>query len=385
MTVGYGPGEVKILVVAQTPPPYHGQAVILDKLVHAPFEQIRIYHVRMAFSSSMRSIGRFEARKLFHLLQVIARALYVRFRHRVHILYYPPAGPTRNAVLRDIAILLVLRPFFNKTIFTFHAAGVSVFLRRQPRWLRFLAERAYADPDGAIQLSRLLPSDPKHFGAKAVRVLPNGIEDVAGQLLRDHTPRDELGVLYVGFISELKGVMGLLEAVRQLRPKHPMLRLTLMGEALSSDAERQAKAFCEQHDLGDTVRFAGVLVGDRKWECFRRADVLCMPSHHPSEGLPVVILEAMMFGLPVIATRWGGMPDLVDDGVTGLLVPVRDPGALAGALDLLLTDEALRRRMGERGRAVFLERYTVERHLRASGEFLLEVATGSRETAMSRT
>jgi glycosyltransferase involved in cell wall biosynthesis len=370
------PGQVKVLVLAQTPPPYHGQAVILDKLVRAPFERIRIYHVRMAFSRSLRSMGRFEARKVTHLLRIICRALFVRFRHGVRILYYPPAGPTRNAVLRDIALLLALRGFFTKTIFSFHAAGVSEFLERQPRWLKFLAVRAYAQPDGAIELSRLLPADGEYFGAKAVRIIPNGVEDAAARLPRDHTRQegDELRVLYVGFISDWKGSMELLEAVRQLRTRHANLRLTLIGEFISADVERRAKAFCEQHDLGNVVYFAGALVGDEKWDCFRRGDVLCMPSYHPSEGLPVVILEAMMWGLPVVATRWGGIPDLVTDGVTGLLVPVRDPSALAKALDVLFTDDALRRRMGACGRRAFLERLTLERHLRDTEEFLLEVA-----------
>jgi glycosyltransferase involved in cell wall biosynthesis len=147
-----------------------------------------------------------------------------------------------------------------------------------------------------------------------------------------------------------------------------------MGAFVSADAERRAKGFCERHGLGDVVSFAGTCVGAAKWEYYGAADIFCLPSYHESEALPVVVLEAMMFELPVVATRWRGIPDLVSDGITGMLVPVRDPNALAKALDVLLADRLLRRSMGARARTIFLERFTLERHLRDTEEFLVEVA-----------
>src|SRR5690242_18259965 len=124
---------VTILVLGQTPPPYGGQAMMINRLVRARFSKIRIRHVRMAFSSSMREVGTFAGSKLVHLVATMCRALIARAKYHAKLLYFPPAGPSTNPVLRDIALLLVLRPFFEKTVFHFRAAGVSEFVASRSR------------------------------------------------------------------------------------------------------------------------------------------------------------------------------------------------------------------------------------------------------------
>jgi glycosyltransferase involved in cell wall biosynthesis len=81
-----------------------------------------------------------------------------------------------------------------------------------------------------------------------------------------------------------------------------------------------------------------------------------------------------MFGLPVVATRWRGIPAVVDDGVTGFLVPVRDPAALALALEQLILDAGLRQSLGAAGRRKYLEEFTIDRHLERLEEFLWHLA-----------
>jgi glycosyltransferase involved in cell wall biosynthesis len=94
------------------------------------------------------------------------------------------------------------------------------------------------------------------------------------------------------------------------------------------------------------------------------ADLLCLPSRE--EGLSLAALEAMAAGLPLVATRVGGLPEAVEDGKTGLLVPPRDPSALAGALARLLTDPARARAMGAAGRARAAACFTRDRMLQAT-------------------
>jgi len=81
----------------------------------------------------------------------------------------------------------------------------------------------------------------------------------------------------------------------------------------------------------------------------------------------------MMAGLPVVATKVGGVPELVEDGVTGFLVPPRDPGALAGALQKLIADPELRRRMGQAGREKALKEFTLDRMFRETERVYREV------------
>jgi glycosyltransferase involved in cell wall biosynthesis len=108
------------------------------------------------------------------------------------------------------------------------------------------------------------------------------------------------------------------------------------------------------------VEFVGRVDGEAKWGLFERADLLVFPGYQP-EGLPLVILEAMAAGLPVVSTDTGAVRDVVVDGVTGLIVDKRNPAALAAAVRRLAGDSGLRRRLGEAGRERYLAEFTEER------------------------
>ena len=93
------------------------------------------------------------------------------------------------------------------------------------------------------------------------------------------------------------------------------------------------------------VRWLGVQTGAEKSDSFTRSDIFCFPSHFESEAFPVVLIEAMRSGLPVVSTRWRGIPDLVEDGKTGYLIDVRDPDALADRVASLCIDPGLRKQL----------------------------------------
>jgi glycosyltransferase involved in cell wall biosynthesis len=372
---GARPATPAVLVVGQTPPPYHGQALMIEALVRGDMNGLRLLHVRLAFSESTQSVGRVEARKALHLLAVAARAIRLRFRHGIRVLYFSPAGPNLVPVVRDLLLLSLVRPFFPRTIYHFHAAGLSVLMESKPRWFRSLARAVYGRPDGAIQTSRLNPPDGEFLRARRLAVIPNGLKDAA---LPEHPARetaDDTRILFVGILGESKGVLVLLEAARVLARSRRNFTIWLMGEFTSEAFETTARGYIREHGLEAMVSFLGQCVDDAKWKYFHGADILCFPSFYESESFGNVALEAMMFGLPVVATRWRGIPDVVDDGGTGLLVPIRDPGALAGALERLIDDPELRRTLGRNGRRKYLEQYTIEKHLERMKEFIHVVAS----------
>jgi glycosyltransferase involved in cell wall biosynthesis len=369
------PRKPVVLVVGQTPPPYGGQALMIEHLVRARFDRIQVHHIRLAFSGSMASIGRAELRKVWHLLAVLFRAARVRLGRRVDLLWFAPAGPNAVPVLRDVVLLGVLRALYPRVVLHFHAAGLSVFLDGHRPFLRRLALLAYGAPDGAIQTSGRNPADAAYLRARRSAVIPNGIPDQASDVPARDRPADEpVRVLYVGKLDESKGVLVLLESVRILARRTPKFSLWLMGEFASQRFEDACRRFCAEYRLESVVQPLGQRIGDDKWDVFRRADILCFPSFFEAESFGNVALEGMMFGLPVVATRWRGIPDLVEDGETGLLVPVKDPTALAAALERLITDPQRRRLMGASGRRRYLAEFTIERHLARMEAFLGDLA-----------
>ena len=146
-------------------------------------------------------------------------------------------------------------------------------------------------------------------------------------------------VLFVGRLAEVKGVTYLIEAMKQVDAI-----LAIVGEGpLRQELERQAAP------LGDKIRFLGGKTHDELATIYASADVFVAPSVKAKdggvEGFGLVFLEAMASGLPVVASRSGGIPDLVHDGENGLLVPPAEPQALAEAINQVLTENEFRKKL----------------------------------------
>jgi glycosyltransferase involved in cell wall biosynthesis len=186
------------------------------------------------------------------------------------------------------------------------------------------------------------------------------------------------GAPVIGFVGRLvreKGVSELWEAWRELREEWPELRLVLVGPREPHDPIPPQVA--DALDRDPRVRCAGVDWDTPRW--YRAMDVVALPSWR--EGFPVVPLEAAAMGLPVVATRVPGCVDAVVDGVTGRLVPPRDPAALAAALRAYLADPALRARDGAAARARVLRDFD-QRRLWAAlhDEYVRGLGRAARET-----
>jgi glycosyltransferase involved in cell wall biosynthesis len=160
-------------------------------------------------------------------------------------------------------------------------------------------------------------------------------------------------LLCVGNITHNKGQDVLLEAVRRLRPVHPGLRATLVGRDYTKGRFfREAAA----RGLEDTFTHAGFV--DDLAPYLAKAQVLVLPTRR-REGMPTALLEGMLAGLAVVASRVGGVSEIVTDADNGLLVAPDDPGALAAAIDRVLRDDVLRRALASAGRRQVLERHGI--------------------------
>jgi glycosyltransferase involved in cell wall biosynthesis len=166
-------------------------------------------------------------------------------------------------------------------------------------------------------------------------------------------------LLYVGNSEDRnKGARYLLEALHLLKsgrgPAGPDLHLTLVDRP--SEALELAPRLVAEFGLEDRVTFSGRVTREELVRLYNRSELVVSPSLYEGFGLPAA--EAMACGVPVVATTAGAFPEVIDDGVTGLLVPPADPAALAEAIARLMADAALRRRMGDAGRTRIEEHFT---------------------------
>jgi glycosyltransferase involved in cell wall biosynthesis len=157
-------------------------------------------------------------------------------------------------------------------------------------------------------------------------------------------------VLFVGALTKwhsYKGLDVLLKAFALAKGRDPGIRLLIVGEGHLRPAYM---GLASDLGIGDSVIFAGDVRDEDLPSYYACSDVLALPSKDSSEGFGLAILEAGACGKPVIASMVGGVPEVVEDGVNGLLVPPNDARALSEAILRILGDEELARRLGERGR-----------------------------------
>lgn len=365
---------IRALVVGQTPPPYGGQAVSIQLMLDGKYSKVKMYHVRMAFSAEMDEVGKFNVGKVYHLFSVILSIIYSRFRYRTPVLYYVPAGPDRVPMYRDLVILILTRWLFRKVVFQFRAAGLSEIYGRLFWYEKALFRLAYFHPDLAIRLSEFTPEDGKFLKAKKEVIVPNGMVDIfaeVGDASRRY--KSESNLLYVGVLRESKGVMVLLEASKMLKDDGFSFKLRFMGKFESTEFEEAVRSYVKENNLADYIEFLGVLTGDEKWSVYNETDIFVLPSFFESEAMPRTVIEAMSFEIPIVATKWRGIPSLVEEGKSGFLVSIKDSEAIAEKTAVLLKDAALRQAMGKRGREIYLERFTAEKFWRNMEEAFLTV------------
>jgi glycosyltransferase involved in cell wall biosynthesis len=128
--------------------------------------------------------------------------------------------------------------------------------------------------------------------------------------------------------------------------------------------QSRAESLIEQR-FKHKFTFPGVQTGRGKWEFYKNADIFVFPSYFHSETFGIVLLEAMCFSLPVVATRWRGIPEVVEEGSCAILCEPRDVEGCREALARLVNDPSLRDRMGRKSRERFLRYFTVEAHRNA--------------------
>jgi len=225
-----------------------------------------------------------------------------------------------------------------------------------------LSRWKYRSSRGVIAVSRKIAGILGADGmpAERIRVVYEGVSDRPAlpggreALLELGVPAGCPVVGNVAALTDHKDHATLIEAAALVRRRLPEARFVCVGEG---ELRPRLEALCRERGLVDRWIFAGFRHDlDRLIPAFT---VFCLSSH--MEGLGTSLLDAMSFGRPVVATAAGGIPEAVEDGVTGRVVPVRDPAALAGALVEVLGDPQRARALGDAGRRRFEERFTADR------------------------
>lgn len=354
----------KILILGQTPPPFGGQALMIQTLLEPSYANARLFHVRLDFSKNFDEMGTFKLYKFWALGKAIVLTWAMRFYHKIDAIYYGPAGPNKMAMYRDVLLLGSTRFLFKKLILHTHAGGSSSLYERLGPVMKLFYRAAFFRPDVLITITEFSHGEEKILQPKKIRVVPNGIKDEFAAMeskKREDRRSGCVNLLYAGAMYRERGILELIEAAAVLNKKGHLFKLNLMGLFMSEDFQNEVLSLIKGHGLENKVFCIGTKVDGDKWEVFKETDIFCFPTYVPSETFGLVLIESMQFKIPVVATRWNGIPFVVDDGDNGLLVKPMNYKELAEKIELLMKNQELRRELGENGRNKYLHKYTVEK------------------------
>jgi colanic acid/amylovoran biosynthesis glycosyltransferase len=261
----------------------------------------------------------------------------------------------RGLALRDIGALR------GKLITSFYGYDVSEFIRRhgQNSYARLLSRA-----DLSLAISAVMRQKLVELGAEAgrTRVHRLGVNPNLFSPSRRATGDRPLRIITIGRMVAKKGMEYGLRAVAAVASEVPGIEYTIFGDG---PLRGQIEQIVAELGLQGLVRLAGWKSRADIVSAIHEADILLAPSVTPvsgdQEGTPVVIMEAMASGLPVVSTLHAGIPEVVEDGASGFLVAERDVSGLAGALKQLAGSRDLRAAMGGRGRSIITERHDIEK------------------------
>ena len=335
----------RILFIIHLPPPVHGASLIStfiqkSKLINSQFN---CDFINLATSKHLEEIGKGKWSKgatFFKLFWEVTKNIYLHNYDLCFItLTAKPPG-----FYKDFIIILLLKLFRIKRVFLFNNKGVTLSSKNI---LNNYLYRIALKNTPCIQNSKYLYNDiEKYVEKQNVYFLPNGIPEIV-HLKENSNYQSELpcSLLFLSNMMVEKGICVLIEAGKLLKDRGINFQCHFVG-AWADFTQSDFDEAVTHNNLESHLFSHGRKYGEDKFKFYAEADIFVFPTFYHNECFPLVLLEAMQFGLPIISTREGGIPDIIKDSKTGYIVRRQNPVDLADKLQLLIENNEIRTQMG---------------------------------------
>lgn len=346
-----------ILFLLHLPPAVHGVSMVGElikssKIINDTFDA---RYINLLVSRSIDETGKTKVLKLWRFLVSWFKLLFELTKSKPTLCYFALSN-SGSAFYKDVTLVFLLRFFKVKTVFHIHSKNIK---KNESKKIYYLLYKYVFKKSSVIILSKYLYDDVKTFvSMEQLYICPNGVEDTMKK--NEAKIEKKTGPIKILFLSNLiiqKGVFVLIEACEILRNKG----YTFSCDFVGGEGDVSVKQFrneVEKRGLSETVKYLGKKYGKDKNTVYKSADVFVLPTSN--DCFPLVLLEAMQYGLPVISTIEGGIPDIVDNNITGFMVEQDNPNDLADKLEILINNYALRKQMGNAGRKKYEKEFTLQ-------------------------
>ena len=355
----------RILISGTLPPPMGGVSAYYETLLNSSLsKQVELSFVQTSSQKrKLSNTGKASISNIISAIKDCARFTWAIITSRPQIVHISTAvglSFVKNAYCVLIARLL------GKRVLLHPHCSLSAIYHERPKWWQWYFRQVIRLTNGVIVLSKEWCQLCSIVSGRIVFYLPNAINvesyrNVARKHLSEVNYQKPCKVLYLGNLGKTKGSFDLVDAAAWVHSQGVDMRIDLIGDSLFSGDLEQLQQKISSLDMNDYVRLHAPAYGTEKLMFLLDGDIFVHPSYY--EGMPISVLEAMACGLPVIASKVGGIPDLIQDGVNGILVEPGNSEQLAAALCRLGRDHKLGHLMGREGYQIVCERYDIEQHV----------------------
>lgn len=314
----------KICFIAQFPPPMHGLSKAVETLYESNLNQ----------QFDFEKIDITDNKKLWKNLNAI--------RKSTADLFYFTISQTKGGNFRDLIILKLLSLQNKKCLIHLHGGYYRKLVdNNMSKWQRRMNYRAIKRLEGVIVLSKSLKAIfSGMIDDKKIFIVPNCVdneflmsEDEFEDKVDELEKKEVLHVLYLSNFIKTKGYpemleMAKLEKERVLAGENKRLHFDFAGKFFEESEQKFFESYIKKNRIEDFVTYHGIVSGQRKRDLLKQSDIFMLLTRYPNEGQPISILEAMGNGMTVVTTDHAGIPDIVEDGVNGIVLKIEDVKAI---------------------------------------------------------
>lgn len=352
---------MKVLLSSHIGKPWGGVTIQYENLLESSLKQkinLRFFENSVR-QRSFSLMGKMNLENIFNAIIVLFKFTKELIKFQPQIVHIATAH--KLSFYKNSLLVLVSKLFGKKVILAPHCS-ISVFLPPSQSFLWKYVLFILKKCDGLVVLSQEWLVLQENLPDCRIEYLPNAIDLKSYISINGTRKNEKIKILFLGHIGAEKGIYDLIDAVKILKTQSLRnYEINLLGESLRAGESENIIRLVDRYGLNNLIHFYPPEFGDLKIKRLAESDIYILPSHH--EGMPISVIEAMASALPVIATKVGGIPDMIESGVNGLLVPKEDPVKLADSLGYLINNPEKRRQIGSAARKTALENHDVEKYV----------------------
>jgi len=363
----------KILFILHLPPPVHGAAMMgkfiqQSSVINSSFNAD---YINLSASDNIKEVGKGGVGKIFSTLTIIVKVSKALLSKKYELCYITLTAKGYG-YYKDVMVVAILKIFRKKIIYHFHNKGVAT--QQQKTLDNLLYRFTFKDTKSILLSSLLYPDISNYVNREDVFFCANGIPDLEtnAAVKKRYNSLNTCNLLFLSNMVAEKGVLVLLDACKLLKENGTLFECHFVG-AWADVSEDTFNKYVSKNNLSDCIFTHGKKYDKDKLKFYSSADIFVFPTFYHNECFPLVLLEAMQFGLPLVSTNEGGIAEIISDGETGFIVPPNNAAELSAKLEYLIKSPELRLQMGVEGRKRFEEKFTLDHFENHLSEILKKV------------